>query len=49
MDKGQILIKNLRKKVIVKDEETDKLGEASNQENENIEFGQRKAKFYSQR
>ena len=34
------MIKKLRKNVIVKDEEADKLGEASNQENENIEFGQ---------
>ena len=41
LDKGQILIKKLKKKVIVKDEEADKPGEASNQENENIEFGQR--------
>ena len=40
VDKGQTLIKKLRKKFIVKDEEADKLGEASNQENENIEFGQ---------
>ena len=38
--KGETLIKKLRKKVIVKDEETDKPREASNQENENIEFGQ---------
>ena len=35
------MIKKLRKNVIVKDEEVDKPGEASNQENENIEFGQR--------
>ena len=34
------MIKKLRKNVIVKDEEADKPGEASNQENENIEFGQ---------
>ena len=40
VDKGQTLIKNIRKKVIVKDEETDKPGEASNQENENIELVQ---------
>ena len=40
LDKGQILIKKLKKKVIVKDEEADKPGEASNQENENIELGQ---------
>ena len=40
VDKGQTLIKKLRKKVIVKDEETDKPGEASNQEYENIELGQ---------
>ena len=39
LDKGQILIKKLKKKVIVKDEEADKLGESSNQENENIELG----------
>ena len=36
VDKGQTLIKKLRNKVIVKDEEADKPGEASNQENENI-------------
>ena len=41
VDKGQTLIKKLRKKVIVKDEEDDKPREASNQENENIKFGQR--------
>ena len=41
IDKGQTLIRKLRKKVIVKDEETNKLGEASNQENENIKLGQR--------
>ena len=41
VDKGQTLIKKLRKKVIVKDEEVDKPREALNQENENIEFGQR--------
>ena len=41
VDQGQTLIKKLRKNVIVKDEEADKPGEASNQENENIEFGQR--------
>ena len=41
MDKGQNLIKKLRKNVIVKDEETNKPGEASNQENENIELVQR--------
>ena len=40
VDKGQTLIKKLRKKVIVKDEETDKPREDSNQENENIELGQ---------
>ena len=39
LDKGKILIKKLKKKVIVKDEEADKPGEASNKENENIEFG----------
>ena len=41
VDKGQTLIKKLRKKVTIKDEENDKPGEASNQENENFEFGQR--------
>ena len=35
------MIKNLKKKVIVKDEEADEPGKASNQENENIELGQR--------
>ena len=35
------MIKKLRKKVIVKDEEAVKPREALNQENENIEFGQR--------
>ena len=38
--KGQTFIKKIRKNVIVKDEEVDKRREASNQENENIEFGQ---------
>ena len=41
VDKVQTLIKKLRKKVIINDEETDKPGEVSNQENENIELGQR--------
>ena len=41
VDKGQTLIKKLRKKVTIKDEESDKPGEASNQENENFEFRQR--------
>ena len=41
VDKGHTLIKKLRKKVIVKDEEADKSGEALNQENENFVFGQR--------
>ena len=40
VDKGQTLITKIRKKVIVKDEENDKPGEASKQENENFEFGQ---------
>ena len=41
VDKGQNLIKKLRKKVTIKDEENDKPGEASNQENKKFEFGQR--------
>ena len=41
VDKGQTLIKKLRKKVTIKDEENDKPGEASNQENKNFEFEQR--------
>ena len=40
VDKGQTLIKKLRRQVIGKDEENDKPGEALNQENENIELGQ---------
>ena len=40
LDKGQILIKKLKRKVIVKYEEADEPGKASNQENENIELGQ---------
>ena len=39
VDKGQTLIKKLRKNVTIKDEENDKPGEASNQENKNFEFG----------
>ena len=36
LDKGHILIKKLKNKIIVKYEEADKPGKASNQENENI-------------
>ena len=39
LDKGLILIKKLKNKVIVKDEEADERGKALNQENENIELG----------
>ena len=35
------MIKKLKKKVIIKDEEVDKPEKPSNQENENIELGQR--------
>ena len=35
------MIKKLKKKVIVKDEEADEPRKASNQENENIKLGQR--------
>ena len=41
IDKGKTLIKKLRKKVIVKDEENFRLEEASNQENKNSKFKQR--------
>ena len=41
VDKGQTLIKKLRKKVTVKDEENVKLEETSNHENKNSEFEQR--------
>ena len=40
LDKGQTLIKKLRKKVTIKGEENDKLGEASNQQNEKFEIQQ---------
>ena len=40
VDKGQTLIKKLRKKVIVKEEEADELGKSSKQKDENIELEQ---------